>query len=224
MVNGPYAVGVGTAPCLTWLAAGHRGIAVMASRSHGSPQETDPRSPLVLDVSRLGRRPAPCRKSAGPFPAPRESGWTSSPLSRGRRWTSICGWVGLRRRAGFRHRARAHPRQCSRCLGPVTGDIEIGLTRTVRLSRQPHRDDHWGRRGGPCRRPLRRPRAADRRCGRPGAVRPDVHGGLPGPLPAVASPFHRREPGHHHDNIDPRWAKLARFLPEDGGPEGGTPS
>jgi len=38
----------------------------------------------------------------------------------------------------------------------------------------------------------------------------------PGLCPNCGVPLASAEPGHHHDDIDPRWSKLAALLPPDG--------
>jgi uncharacterized protein len=45
----------------------------------------------------------------------------------------------------------------------------------------------------------------------------------PGLCPHCGVAIASAEPDHHHDQIDPRWAKLTRFLSEDG-PGTGEPS
>jgi len=46
----------------------------------------------------------------------------------------------------------------------------------------------------------------------------------PGLCPQCGVALAAAEPGHQHDQIDPRWAKLARLLPEDDAPGGGDRS
>ncbi len=49
--------------------------------------------------------------------------------------------------------------------------------------------------------------------------RPDC----PGLCPECGVPLATAEPGHHHERIDPRWAKLAPMLPSDDDSAPGSP-
>ncbi len=198
----------------------------MASRSHGSPKETDPRSPLVLDVSRLGRRPGAMQEIRRTVPSPSRIGLDliaiepGAPLDLDLRLESVSEGVLV---SGTVHGPTRG--ECSRCLGPVTGDIEIGLTELFAypdsLTENTTEDDEVGHVVGHYV-DLEQPIVDAVGLALPFA--PMCTADCPGLCLQCGVALSTAEPGHHHDNIDPRWAKLARFLPEDGGPEDGTPS
>lgn len=196
----------------------------MASRGQGSGKVPDPRSPLVLDVSRLGRRPGAMQEVRRTVPSPSRIGLDliaieqGAPLDLDLRLESVSEGVLV---SGTVHGPTRG--ECSRCLGPVTGDIDITLTElfaypdsltetTTEEDEVGHVVDHTV--------DLEQPIVDAVGLALPFApmCTPDCQGLCPRCGVALAT----AEPGHQHDDIDPRWAKLARFLPEDGGSDGGT--
>ena len=129
------------------------------------------RSPLVLNISRLGRRPGSMMTVSETVPSPMRIGLDliaideGAPLELDLRIESVSEGVLV---SGTVSAPTAG--ECARCLSPITGHVEISTHRTVRLPRQRHRRDHRGRRGRPRRGRHRRPRAADHRCGRAGVA------------------------------------------------------
>lgn len=109
--------------------------------------------------------------------------------------------------------------ECTRCLGPVTGEIEIGLTELFAYpdsaTESTTDEDEVGR-------------VVDQTVDIEQAVVDAVGLALPfaplciedcpGLCPDCGVALATAEPGHHHDKIDPRWAKLAGMLDDsDGG-------
>jgi len=111
--------------------------------------------------------------------------------------------------------------ECARCLRPITGDIDITLTELFAYpdsaTDATTDDDELGR-------------VVDDSVDLEQAIVDAI--GLALPLSPLCDPdcaglcpdcgvvLAEAEPGHHHDKIDPRWAKLAGM----GGPQGGRPS
>ena len=110
--------------------------------------------------------------------------------------------------------------ECARCLTPITGAVEIELTELFAYpdsaTDETTEADEMGRVGG---------------SGEPDSVdleQPIIDAiGLALPLsplcgpdcvglcPQCGVPLATAEPDHHHDQIDPRWAKLAGLLDQD---------
>ena len=119
--------------------------------------------------------------------------------------------VGVRGRAGHRTVSAPTAGECARCLTPITGDVEIDLTELFAypdsateattdadevghvVDRRPSTSSSRSstRSGWRCR---------SRRCARRTA---------PGLCPQCGVALADAEPGHQHEQIDPRWAKLA---------------
>ena len=110
--------------------------------------------------------------------------------------------------------------ECARCLTPVTGDVEIELTELFAYPDSATDEttdaDEVGRvsqRGGAETVDLEQPIIDAVGLALPFAPRcgPDCAGLCPDCGVALAT----AEPGHHHERIDPRWAKLAGMLDKD---------
>ncbi len=108
--------------------------------------------------------------------------------------------------------------ECSRCLGPVTGEVEIALTElfaypdsitesTTESDEVGHVVDHTI--------DLEQPIVDAVGLALPFA--PMCTQDCPGLCPQCGVALAGAEPGHQHDQIDPRWSKLAGLLPADSG-------
>jgi len=109
--------------------------------------------------------------------------------------------------------------ECSRCLGPVIGDVEIALTElfaypdsvteaTTEDDEVGHVIDHTVNIEQPIVDAV-------------GLALPFVplcREDCPGLCPHCGIALASAEPDHHHEQIDPRWAKLTQLLPPDGAP------
>ena len=201
----------------------------MATRSQGSPNAAprpDPRSPLVFDVSRLGRRPGAMQTVQQTVPSPARIGLDliaiaeGAPLDLDLRLESVSEGVLV---SGTVH-GPTHG-ECSKCLGPVTGDIEITLTELFAypdsLTETTTEEDEVGRVNDHTV-DLEQPIVDAVGLALP--FTPLCTDDCPGLCPHCGVALATAEPGHRHDQIDPRWAKLTQLLSDDASPPGGEPS
>lgn len=178
------------------------------------------RSPLIFDVSRLGRRPGAMHTVEESVPSPGRIGLDliaiqpGAPLELDLRFESVSEGVLVSGTVT----ATANG-ECSRCLEPLSEDVQIHLTElfaypdsltesTTEADEVGHVIDHTV--------DLEQPIIDAVGLALPFAplCTPDCPGLCPQCGVALAS----AEPGHQHDAIDPRWAKLATMLPPDGEP------
>lgn len=180
----------------------------------------DMRSPLVLDVSRLGRRPGAMQTIRQTVPSPVRIGLdllaieAGAPLDLDLRLESVSEGVLI---SGTVHGPTRG--ECSRCLGPVTGDVEIALTElfaypdsltesTTEEDEVGHVIDHTVNLEQPIIDAV-------------GLALPFVplcQEDCPGLCPQCGVALASAGPDHGHEQIDPRWAKLTGLLPPDGEP------
>ncbi len=195
----------------------------MASRSQGpvkTARHPDPRSPLVFDVSRLGRRPGAMQEVQRTVPSPARIGLDliaiepGAPLDLDLRLESVSEGVLV---TGTVHGPTRG--ECSRCLEPVTGDVEIALTElfaypdsltesTTESDEVGHVVDHTV--------DLAQPIIDAVGLALPFA--PVCEQDCPGLCTQCGVALATAGPEHHHDVIDPRWAKLAGMLPPEAEP------
>jgi uncharacterized protein len=189
----------------------------MAGKSrHGAHR--GPRSPFVLDISRLGLRPgsmlsfhetvaAPSRIGieliAIPEGAPLELDLSLQSISEG---VLVTGTVSAPTEG-----------ECARCLTPVTGHVEIDLTELFDYSdsaaEATTEDDEVGHVVDDTV-DLEQP-IIDA-IGMMLPFSPVCRDDCPGLCPECGVPladFEGAAEPHHHDVIDPRWAKLAAIIP-----------
>ncbi len=199
----------------------------MATRRPGSPNAAvDPRSPLVFDVSRLGRRPGTMQEISQTVPSPSRIGLDliaieeGAPLDLDLRLESVSEGVLV---SGAMHAPTRG--ECSRCLGPVTGDIDIALTELFAypdsMTESTTEDGEVGHVVDHCV-DLQQPIVDAVGLALPFA--PVCAEDCPGLCPQCGVALASAEPGHHHDLIDPRWAKLSAMLPPDGSGDDGAPA
>ena len=188
----------------------------MATRRKSGPHP-DMRSPLVFDVSRLGRRPGSMLAVKQTVSSPLRIGLDLIAIEPGAdmdldlRFESVSEGVLVSGTAYAQTRG-----ECARCLGPITGDVEIALTELFAypdsITESTTDSDEVGR-------------VIDQTVN---LEQPMVDAiGLALPFVPVCSPdcpglcaqcgiaLAAAEAGHHHDLIDPRWAKLADRKPGD---------
>ena len=184
--------------------------------THPRAAHRESRSPLVLNISRLGRRPGSMLTVHETVPSPSRIGLDliaidqGAPLHLDLRIESVSEGVLVTGTV-----SAPTSGECARCLGPVTGEVEIGLTELFAYpdstTDETTEADEMGRvidDSVDLEQPiidavgLALPFAP--LCG------PDCAGLCPQCGIALAT----AEPGHHHDQIDPRWAKLAAMLPD----------
>jgi uncharacterized protein len=179
------------------------------------------RSPLVINISRLGRRPGSMMTFTETVPNPSRIGLDligvadGAPLTLDLRLESVSEGVLVTGTV-----SAPTSGECARCLTPITGAVEIDLTELYAYpdsaTDETTEADEMGRVGG---------------SGEPDTVdleQPIIDAiGLALPLsplcgpdcmglcPQCGVPLATAEPDHHHDQIDPRWAKLAGLLDQD---------
>ncbi len=193
-----------------------------------SAPHPDLSSPLVFDVSRLGRRPGSMLTVTETVPSPLRIGLDLIAIEPGAemdldlRFESVSEGVLV---SGTVHAPTRG--ECSRCLGPITDEVEIALTELFAypdsVTESTTESDEVGR-------------VIDETVD---LAQPIVDAvGLALPFVALCAEdcpglcshcgvaLATAEAGHSHEIIDPRWAKLADLRPRD--PDGtdpdGTPS
>jgi uncharacterized protein len=193
----------------------------MATHANG-PARRPSRSPLVINISRLGRRPGSMMTFSETVPSPSRIGLDligvdeGAPLQLDLRIESVSEGVLVTGTV-----SAPTSGECARCLTPITGEVEIDLTELFAYpdsaTDATTESDEVGRVGS---------------SGQPDTVdieQPIIDAiGLALPLsplcgpdcaglcPQCGVPLATAEPGHHHDQIDPRWAKLTGLLDKDG--------
>jgi uncharacterized protein len=179
------------------------------------------RSPLVINISRLGRRPGSMLTFSETVPSPSRIGLDligvdeGAPLKLDLRIESVSEGVLVSGTV-----SAPTSGECVRCLTPITGEVDIDLTE---LFAYPHsatdettESDEIARVGS---------------SGQPDTVdleQPIIDAiglALPfsplcgpecaGLCPNCGVPLATAEPGHRHEQIDPRWAKLSGILEQE---------
>jgi uncharacterized protein len=186
------------------------------------------RSPLVLNISRLGRRPGSMITVTETVRSPVRIGLDliaideGAPLELDLRLESVSEGVLV---TGTVSAPTAG--ECARCLTPITGDVEIELTELFAypdsVTDETTEADEMGRvsqSGGADTVDLEQP-IIDA----VGLALPFVP--LCGPdcaglCPECGIPLATAEPGHQHEQIDPRWAKLSGMFDTVGGADDPT--
>lgn len=197
----------------------------MATSRHAA-HRPDSRSPFVLDVSRLGRRPGAMQTIRQTVPSPGRIGLDLIAIEPGAetdldlRLESVSEGVLVSGTVAAPTRG-----SCSRCLEPVTGDVEVELTElfaypdSVTESTTEEEDvgrviDHTVN--------LEQPIVDAVGLALPFV--PLCSPDCPGLCPQCGVALSSAGPDHHHDQIDPRWAKLAAMMPTDNDAADGQPS
>ncbi len=176
------------------------------------------RSALVFDVSRLGRRPGAMMAVRQIVPSPARIGLDFVAIESGAdldldlRFESVSEGVLV---SGTVHAPTSG--ECSRCLGPVTGEITIGLTELFAypdsLTESTTEEDEVGHVVDQTV-DLEQPIVDAVGLALPFA--PLCSPDCPGLCPQCGIAIATADPGHYHEQIDPRWAKLAKLMPPGG--------
>jgi uncharacterized protein len=186
----------------------------------------DSRSPLVLDVSRLGRRPGAMQTIRQAVPSPGRIGLDLIAIEPGAemdldlRVESVSEGVLVSGTV-----AAPTLGSCARCLEPIIGEVEVELTELFAypdsVTESTTEEEDVGR-------------VIDHTVNLEQPIVDAV--GLALPFVPLCSPdcpglctqcgvaLSSAGPDHHHDQIDPRWAKLATMMPTDGDAADGQPS
>ncbi|OBF92266.1 hypothetical protein A5790_13995 [Mycobacterium sp. 852002-51152_SCH6134967] len=181
-------------------------------------------SPLVINISRLGRRPGSMMTVSETVPSPSRIGLDliaidkGAPLGLDLRVESVSEGVLVSGTV-----SAPTTGDCARCLTPVTGDVEIYLTELFAYpdsaTDETTEADEVGRVVDDTV-DLEQPIIDAVGLVLPFAplCGPDCAGLCPDCGVALAT----AEPGHHHERIDPRWAKLAGMVDTVGGADDPT--
>jgi len=176
------------------------------------------RSPLVFDVSRLGRRPGVMQTVTETVPSPGRIGLELIAIQPGADMDLDLRLESVSEGVLVSGTVRAPTSgECSRCLGPISGEVELELTElfaypdsltesTTEEDEVGHVIDHTV--------DLEQPIIDALGLALPFA--PTCSPDCPGLCPRCGVVLATAEPGHRHDDIDPRWAKLSALLPPDG--------
>jgi uncharacterized protein len=179
------------------------------------------RSPLVINISRLGRRPGSMLTLTETVPSPSRIGLDliaieeGAPLTMDLRIESVSEGVLVTGTV-----SAPTSGDCVRCLTPVTGDVEIDLTELFAYPDSATDEttdaDEVGRVGSsgqPDTVDLEQPIVDAIGLALPFA--PLCGPDCAGLCPHCGVPLATAEPGHQHEQIDPRWAKLTDIVDRD---------
>jgi uncharacterized protein len=187
------------------------------ARKHHHTAHPDPGSPLVVNVARLGRRPGSMFAMHDTVASPARIGLEmtgiapGAPLDLDLRVESVSEGVLV---SGTL--SAPITGECSRCLTPFTERIDVDLTELFAypdsLTEATTEEDEVGRVINDFV-DLRQP-IVDA-VGLELPFSPVCRTDCPGLCPKCGVALATAEPGHHHHDIDPRWAKLATMLGSD---------
>ena len=187
------------------------------ARKHDHTAHPDPGSPLVVNIARLGRRPGSMFAVHETVASPARIGLemigiaSGAPLDLDLRVESVSEGVLV---SGTLSAPIAG--ECSRCLTPFTERIDVDLTELFAypdsLTEATTDEDEVGRVVNDFV-DLRQP-IVDA-VGLELPFSPVCRTDCPGLCPQCGVALATAEPDHHHDDVDPRWAKLVTMLGSD---------
>jgi uncharacterized protein len=191
------------------------------ARQHSTTAQQHRTSPMAVDITRLGRRPGSMVTLRDTVPSPSRIGLDMIAIERGApleldlRVESVSEGVLVTGTV-----TGPTVGECARCLTEVSGRVQVGLTElfaypdsTTEATTDEDEVGHIVDDTIDLEQPIIDAVALDL----PFApvCRPDCPGLCPECGISLAA-----DPGHHHDRIDPRWAKLAERLdPETSEPD-----
>lgn len=191
------------------------------ARQHSTTARRHPTSPMAIDITRLGRRPGAMVTLRDTVPSPSRIGRDmiaiepGAPVELDLRVESVSEGVLVTGTV-----AGPTVGECVRCLTEVTGRVQVALTELFAYpdstTEATTEEDEVGHIVGDTI-DLEQPIVDAVGLELPFAplCRPDCPGLCPECGVSLAA-----EPGHHHDRIDPRWAKLTQMLePEASQPD-----
>jgi len=187
------------------------------ARQHSHTAQPHPGSALAVNVARLGRRPGSMFTLHDVVPSPSRIGLemigieADAPLELDLRIESVSEGVLVTGTL-----TAPIVGECARCLSRFDERVEVGLTELYAyrdsITEATTEEDEVGRVVGDIV-DLEQPiiDAVGLELPFSPVCRPDC----PGLCPRCGVALATAEPGHQHDEIDPRWAKLAAMLPPD---------
>jgi uncharacterized protein len=179
--------------------------------------QRDSRSPLVINIARLGRRPGSLMTVQETVASPSRIGVELVAIQKGAPLELDLRVESVSEGALVTGTASAPTTgECARCLTPITGQVEIDLTElyaypdsvteaTTEADEVGHVVNHTVDLEQPIVDAVGLALPFSPLCG------PDCVG----LCPQCGVPLDTAEPGHGHEQIDPRWAKLATILDTD---------
>ncbi|MGC2654685.1 MAG: DUF177 domain-containing protein [Mycobacterium sp.] len=183
-------------------------------------------SPLTLNVARLGRRPGSMLEVHQTVPSPTRIGveliaiQPAAPLDLDLRVESVSEGVLVSGTV-----AAPTTGECARCLSAIFGDVEVQLTELFAypdsITEATTEEDEVGR---VVDNTLDIEQPIIDAVGLELPFAPLCGPDCPGLCPECGVQLATTEPGHHHEQIDPRWAKLTGMLASDSGSEEDTGS
>ena len=181
-------------------------------------------SALTISISRLGRRPGAMVSVRETVPSPSRIGLDLVAIERGAdldldlRLESVSEGVLVTGTV-----SAPTVGECVRCLTPITGHVEIGLTELFAYpnstTEATTEEDEVGRIVNDT---VELEQSVVDAVGVELPLSPLCRPDCPGLCPQCGIPLANAGPGHHHDQIDPRWAKLAGMVPFATGEEATT--
>jgi uncharacterized protein len=197
--------------------------------NHRAPRGA--RSPLAIDITRLGRRPGSMKTVQETVPAPDRIGvdligiTEGTPLVLDLTLQSVSEGVLV---TGTVSAATAG--ECARCLTPITGHVDVDITELFAYegsdTEATTEDDEVGHvvtdRDGDS---IDLEQTIIDAVGMALPFSPVCSEDCPGLCAECGTPLASAGPDHRHDAIDPRWAKLSTIAPSEQEPDGsGAPS
>jgi uncharacterized protein len=186
------------------------------ARQHNTAAQRHPASPLTVDIIRLGRRPGSMVTLRNTIPSPLRIGSASiaieqgAPLDLDLRLESVSEGVLVTGTV-----AGPTTGECVRCLTRLEGHLEVGLTELFAYpdsaTEATTEEDDVGRVVDDT---IDLEQSIIDAFGLELPFSPACSEDCPGLCPECGVQL-AEEPGHHHDLIDPRWAKLAEMLPPE---------
>jgi uncharacterized protein len=189
-------------------------MTTMATQARAAAQG-NPRSALKINISRLGRRPGSMLSVRETVPSPSRMGLDlvaideGAPLDLDLRLESVSEGVLVTGTV-----SAPTSGECSRCLTPMAGHVEVGLTElfaypdsTTEATTEKDEVGHV------VNDTVDLEQAIIDAVGLELPLSPVCRPDCPGLCVVCGAPLAEAEADHHHDQIDPRWAKLAGMLP-----------
>ena len=186
------------------------------ARQHSTTAHQPPTSPMAVDITRLGRRPGAMVTLRDTVPSPLRIGLDmiaiqpGAPLELDLRVESVSEGVLVTGTV-----AGPTVGECARCLTVLHGRVQVGLTELFAYpdsaTEATTEDDEVGHVVGDT---IDLEQSIIDAVGLDLPFAPVCRPDCPGLCPECGVPL-ADNPGHHHDRIDPRWAKLAAMLDPD---------
>jgi uncharacterized protein len=188
------------------------------ARHSGTAQQRrpGPTSPMVVDITRLGRRPGAMVTLRETVPSPSRIGAEliaiepGAPLELDLRVESVSEGVLVTGTV-----AAPTAGECARCLAAMQGRVEVVLTELFAYPQSTtEATTEEGEVGHVVDNTIDLEQPIIDAVGLDLPFSPVCQPDCPGLCPECGVQL-AAEPGHHHDRIDPRWAKLAQMLPDN---------